>query len=173
VLLFVEERNKFLNFVRSSVRDSDLAEEILHRATLKIISRAASLREPARAEAWIYRLLRNEIADHFRRYAVHRKRTAELPLELPAEPSASTFDRAKLCPCALQELENLHPNYRDALRSVEMEGESIAAHAARKGMSANSGAVRLHRARKSLRARLQTRCGACAGVGCFNCHCAA
>jgi RNA polymerase sigma factor (sigma-70 family) len=170
--LFLQRRGAFLNFVRSSVHDLDHAEEILQRASLKIISGAGGLREAERAEAWIYRILRNEVADYFRRRAVQSRRITEVSPEslsesLPFNPS----HESELCPCVLQELPNLHPNYFDTLQSVDMNGEAIVSHAQRKGISVNSATVRLHRARKSLRSRLQKRCGACAGAGCFDCRC--
>jgi len=171
--LFLERRRAFLNFVRSSVQDAEEAEEILQRASLKIISGADGLRDAERAEAWIYRILRNEVADYFRRRAVQSRRITDVSPEFLFDslPSHVTH-QPELCPCAVQELPNLHPNYSDALKSVDMNGEAIATHAERKGISINSATVRLHRARKSLRSRLQVRCGTCAGAGCFDCRCA-
>ena len=172
VQLFLERRQAFLNFVRSSVHDLDEAEEILQRASLKIISGSDGLRDAERSEAWIYRILRNEVADYFRRRAVQSRRIGEvLPGGLSESLAFQATYQPEFCPCALKELPNLHPNYSDALRSVDMNGEAIAAHAERKGISVNSATVRLHRARKSLRSRLETRCGTCAGAGCFDCRC--
>lgn len=170
--LFLERRHAFLNFIRSSVHDLNEAEEILQRASLKIISGADGLRDAERAEAWIYRILRNEVADHFRRRAVQSRRITEVSPEFLSEslPSNTSYE-SEVCPCAIQELPNLHPNYFDALQSVDMNGETIVAHAQRKGITVNSATVRLHRARKSLRSRLRLRCGTCAGAGCFDCRC--
>lgn len=174
LLLIAKERRKFLNFVLASVRDRDVAEEVLQRASVKVVSRAGSLRDPARAEPWIYRLLRNEITDYFRRRAVHSKRTAELTEDLALDLSSTGHSsEPRICPCAAEELAGLHPNYSEALRAVEMGGEPIVDYAARKGVSANSATVLAHRARRSLRTRLQSRCGTCAGSGCFDCSCSA
>ena len=171
--LFLERRRAFLNFVRSSVHDLEDAEDILQRASLKIINGAAGLRDAERAEAWIYRILRNEVADYFRRRAVQSRRIAEFsPEDLSGSLPSHSSHQPQFCPCATKELPNLHPNYSDTLRSVDMNGEAIPAHAKRKGISVNSATVRLHRARKSLRSRLETRCGTCAGAGCFDCRCA-
>jgi DNA-directed RNA polymerase specialized sigma24 family protein len=171
VTFFVQNRAKFLNFVRSSVREPDSVEEILQRASLKIISHAAGLRNPGLVEAWIYRILRNEITDHFRRTAIGSRRTVELSQELPAPETTTIVDRPRLCPCAIEELGNLRPSYAEALRAVEMDGGGIAAYAATNRISANGATVRVHRARKALRARLLARCGSCAGDGCFACGC--
>jgi RNA polymerase sigma-70 factor (ECF subfamily) len=170
--LFLERRHAFLNFVRSSVHDLDEAEEILQRASLKIITGADGLRDAERTEAWIYRILRNEVADYFRRRAVQSRRiTGVSPEDLSESLPSQASYQPEFYPCAMKELPNLHPNYSDALKSVDMNGEAIAAHAERKRISVNSATVRLHRARKSLRSRLETRCGTCAGAGCFDCRC--
>lgn len=57
------------------------------------------------------------------------------------------------------------------LRWVEIEGESIREAAARLGITANSAAVRVHRARAALAKRLRAVCGVCAKHGCLRCDC--
>ncbi|HTS04411.1 MAG TPA: RNA polymerase sigma factor [Candidatus Eisenbacteria bacterium] len=171
--LLLKHRRKFLNFVRASVHDFD-AEEIIQRASVKILWKAEILRDNARAEAWIYRILRNEVADYFRRLATQSKRIQELSDQaLSSISNVNVAADSNPCPCAAQELAALRENYADALRALEMNQESVAAYADRKGVSANNVMVLLHRARKSLRTRLQSRCGSCAGPGCFTCTCSA
>ena len=171
VALLARERRKFLNFILSRVSDLDAAEEILQKASLKVIARVDTLRDTARAEAWIYRILRNEILDHYRRSAVLEQRKAEMDPDTMAE--IPTQANSRPCPCALEERSALRPGYSEALRTMEMENEPIAAHAARTGISLGNATVRLHRARKALRTRVEKRCGSCAGAGCFDCNCAA
>jgi len=170
VAAFISGRRKFLDFLRARVSDPTDAEEILQRASVKILERGADLRESTSAEAWIYRLLRNELVNHYRRTALHSKRTIELPpdFDLPATASPE----GHVCPCAAVEVASLRPDYSDALRFLEMEDETIASYAARKRISVNNAGVRLHRARKALRARVEAKCGQCAGAGCFSCSCA-
>jgi DNA-directed RNA polymerase specialized sigma24 family protein len=103
IAVFINGRRKFLDFLRARVRDPDVAEDILQRASVKILERGADLRQSASAEAWIYRLLRNELVDYYRRATLHSKRTVDLPpdLDLPAPTSAS---EDRLCPCATVEM---------------------------------------------------------------------
>jgi Sigma-70 region 2 len=79
VAVFISGRRKFLDFLRARVSDPTDAEEILQRASVKILERGADLRESTSAEAWIYRLLRNELVNHYRRTALHSKKTVEMP----------------------------------------------------------------------------------------------
>ena len=170
--LLTKHRRKFLNFVRASVHDLDQAEEIVQRASVKVIAKGDILRDPARAEAWIYRLLRNEVADHYRRFAIQSKREETLAEEILSNTlSPAAASPARTCPCATDVVAKMRPNYSDALRAVEMNDEAVVAYASRKGLSANNAMVLLHRARKSLRERLQSRCANCAGAGCFDCTC--
>ncbi len=172
--LLTKHRRKFLNFVRASVHDLDEAEEIVQRVSVKVIARGETLRDPSRAEAWIYRLLRNEIADYYRRAAVQFEKVELLTEEISSGASiASSAPPPRTCPCALDEIAKLRSNYSDALRSLEMSDESVSSYAVRKGISQNNAMVSLHRARKALRKRLQSRCAACAGAGCFDCTCKA
>ncbi len=172
--LLTKHRRKFLNFVRASVHDLDEAEEIVQRASVKVIARGETLRDPAKAEAWIYRLLRNEIADYYRHAAAQFKKVESLTEEISSGSSvAASAPPPRTCPCALDEMARLKNNYSDALQSLEMGDESVASYAARKGISENNAMVSLHRARKALRKRLESRCAACAGAGCFDCTCKA
>src|SRR4029453_8615588 len=47
--------------------DSDLAEEATHMAVINAWQKLPSLREPARFEAWLYRLVVNACRDEVRR----------------------------------------------------------------------------------------------------------
>lgn len=170
VAAFITGRRKFLDFLRARVSD-DEAEDILQRASVKILERGAGLRDAARAEAWIYRLLRNELTDHYRRAALRAKRIMDGPADLDTLPAREPALERHLCPCAVTEMTGLVPDYAEALRSVTMEGESISGLATRRGISVNNATVRLHRARKALRHRLEARCGDCAGAGCLDCTC--
>jgi RNA polymerase sigma-70 factor, ECF subfamily len=175
--VLVQARRKFLDFLRARVRNADDAEEILQRATVKILERGGGLRQEEKAEAWIFRLLRNELIDHYRRAAVQAGKTVPLTPDFDL-PDAAGLERvapepeAHICPCAAAEMTSLKPGYAEALRSLEMNDEAISHYAARAGISENNATVRLHRARKALRTRVAARCGSCAGAGCFSCTCA-
>lgn len=170
--LLVQARRKFLDFLRARVRNADDAEEILQRATVKILERGGGLRQEGKAEAWIFRLLRNELIDHYRRAAVKSGKTVPLPPDFDLPAAVAPELEAHICPCATAEMTSLKPDYAEALRSLEMNDEAISTYAARTGISENNATVRLHRARKALRTRVAARCGACAGAGCFSCTCA-
>jgi DNA-directed RNA polymerase specialized sigma24 family protein len=67
--------------------------------------------------------------------------------------------------------EILQPAYEEILRRVDLGGMRPVDFAAEAGISPNNAMVRLHRARKALRARLAEACGTCAEHGCLDCRC--
>jgi RNA polymerase sigma-70 factor (ECF subfamily) len=166
--LLLRDREKYLNFLTSRIRNRDLAEEVLQSVTLKVIERGHQLRIDSRAEAWLYRVLRNALTDYHRSTAnpVSAAERDSSGLEIAAPVSASNP-----CHCATHELRQLKPEYADALRSVEMEGTSVLEYAKAHVISPNAASVRLYRARKSLQQRIMNTCGSCAGAGCFDCSC--
>src|SRR5262249_44316436 len=61
--------------------------------------------------------------------------------------------------------------YAQALRRVEVEGGSVRDYASEAGITPNNAAVRLFRARETLRKRVVRWCGSCAERGCVDCSC--
>jgi RNA polymerase sigma-70 factor, ECF subfamily len=165
--LLVSGRTKYIKFLLSTLRDRDLAEEIFQQLIIKILEWKSQLRSEDRAEAWIYRVLRNAVIDHHRRSSrgvlAMQEGGGELEIAAP-EPTPA------LCPCAPDQLVKLKAEYQDALREVTMAGNSVQAYAAERNISSNLAYVRLHRARHSLRERLVAVCGSCAGSGSLRVH---
>ena len=65
----------------------------------------------------------------------------------------------------------LKPEYRDALRIVDVEEGKLKDLAQQSGITAENAAVRIHRARAALRRRIEQACGTCAVHGCVDCSC--
>ena len=161
-------RGQYFAFLVERVRDRDLAEELMQNVAAKVVERGSQLRSEARVAAWLYRIVRNILADHYRDLT-------RSPLSLDADPTELQIaapDRvAEPCSCIMRELTHLKPEYGDALREVEVGGSSVRKYATARQMTENAVSVRLHRARKSLRKRVTETCGSCAGAGCFECAC--
>jgi RNA polymerase sigma-70 factor (ECF subfamily) len=166
----VAHREQFLAFLRKRVRDRDEAEEILQGAFAKALARADDIRDDERAVAWFYRLLRNALVDHWRARAVRDRAAATLARE--AEAAALRPEEAReLCRCFEPLLATLPADQAHVLRRVDLEDARPVDVAAEEGITPNLAMVRLHRARRALRQRLQESCRACATHGCLNCSC--
>jgi RNA polymerase sigma factor (sigma-70 family) len=162
-----KEREQFLAFIRARVRDEAAAQDILQSAYLKLFTHSRNLRRPERADAWFYRVLRNLVADTYRGTAQNQSDGEAMLEDLPA---AST-ETLNICPCMTREIDHLRPDYAQALRAVELEEQTVKNYARSAGISEGNAFVRLHRARRALRKRLEAVCRACAGVGCLDCSC--
>jgi RNA polymerase sigma-70 factor (ECF subfamily) len=158
----VAKRDEFLGFLVRKVGDRALAEDILQDAFTRL-DKLEQLRDPEAARAWFYRVLRNAVIDRARREQTRARALHELPAPEVAQET---------CPCVSTLKDALKPSYRDALEQIELADMPIKDYAAQLGISANSAAVRVFRARNALRDEVEKTCGACADEGCSDCSCA-
>lgn len=168
----VENHRRFLAFVERRVGSRADAEDILQEAFVRGLHHAGAIREAESATAWFYRVLRNAVADHFRRRAAQQKGLATLGAEPePVEPAPDAELMEVVCDCVAALVDTLKPDYATALRRVELDGVSVKAFAEEVGITPNNAGVRVHRAREALRRQVERSCGTCATHGCFDCSC--
>jgi RNA polymerase sigma factor (sigma-70 family) len=163
------QRAQFLRFVASRVENIATAEDILQAAYLKAMERGSEIRDEESTVAWFYRILRNAVADHYRRRASRAKAHEAFSLEVPEsyEPEM----KATVCECIGNVIGELKPEYRAAIEQVDLGESSIEDFAQAEQISENNASVRLHRARKAVAKHLKTVCGACAEHKCLDCTC--
>lgn len=163
--LLVSRRLEFVAYLARRTPSRTAAEELYQQVALRALERAASLRDPASARAWVYTLLRRALVD--------ASSCREVPMaEVPERHAEVALEGPHYCRCTVALLERLKPAYRDALRGAVLEGVPLATLATAQGMSANHAAVRLHRARAALRRALRAHRGADALADCIDCACA-
>lgn len=161
------QRERFLGFVQRRLRTRADADDLLQQAMLRAAERVGSLRDDERLDAWFFRILRNTLADHHVRQASQAGRLELLPEDIE---DASPEEVAG-CACALGMLDRLGPEQADIVRRVDLNDEPLSEAAAAQGITANNAKVRLHRARKELRAGLRSCCGAGSLRACMSCTC--
>ena len=155
----------FRNFLRKRLPDPALADDILQQSLVKVLeNNVFDVKE--NPTAWLYRVLRNAVADHYRAQAI-RERVED---RLAAEPT-SQDEEAEVCACLDALLPALNPDYAAVLRAVDRDGGATVEVARDLGITPGNLMVRLHRARRSLREKLQATCGICTRHGCLNCTC--
>ena len=141
------------NFIRARVRDHTVAEDILQDVFLKIHRKLPTLRAGDRVEAWVWRITRNTINDHFRRVRPNELLSAEL---------ADEFERKlavpDLTPCVRRFVDELSPDYRDALILTEWRGMTQEQMAKQLGLSTSGAKSRVQRARLQLKKLLLDCC---------------
>jgi RNA polymerase sigma-70 factor (ECF subfamily) len=162
-----ELRGNLRAFIRRRVRNEADVDDLVQRVLLQIVGGLGSLREVERLHAWIYRVARNAIVDHYRSPAVRREHASGNIVELA---SASDFtepipieddDRTalrELATCLLPMIRQLPPPYQEALRMADLDGLTQVEAARRAGVSVSGMKSRVQRARRQLRAIAEECC---------------
>lgn len=164
-------RPEFIAFLRKHGATADQAEDVLQSALLRGLEPWAVLPSEDGIVPWFYRVLRNALIDQGRRAATSAKALERYGTEPAiAEPAA---DARRVCRCTHRLLSSLKPEYALMLERIDLTGHSIDDVARAAGITPNNAYVRLHRARKALRDRLEGFCGTCATGGgrCRDCYC--
>ncbi len=179
--IFIANQAKFLAFLRKHVRSEAEAEDLLQQGLLNAIRHQADWDAKENILAWFYRILRNALTDHYRSSAAEQRKQETLRGNLTDNLGETLQDmpafsipqdvRDPLCSCFKDLLPSLKPEYAEALRRIDLEEEDPAKVAASLGVTGNNLTVRLHRARKSLKTRLEGVCGVCTRHGCLDCTC--
>ncbi len=147
----------------------DRAEDLLHDSVVGAIPVLSQLEDEAQLEGWFHRTLRNKAVDH------HRKKSREGQRNNKWARQTTRYVvpefQPNLCQCVHELIPTLKPEYAEAIRDVEMSDENMRDVAARIGISYNNLKVRVHRARRKLRQRLEKTCAKCAEQGCIDCTC--
>lgn len=147
-----QQRRTYLSYV--TARSGLDAEDILQDASLKAFQNLNRLRDEQRMDAWFYRILDHTIADHGRRHSRSRLQTLADLQSLPNQ----TKQEDPTCKCGTHLLQELKPEYAEALRRVLLDNEEVSRVATDLGVSRGNLWVRLHRARAALRKKLESHC---------------
>jgi RNA polymerase sigma-70 factor (ECF subfamily) len=128
-------------------------EDVVQDVLLRVWRHAEQLRDDERFGAWLSRIARTAVADHFR---AKRAPPPTLPIDDPetTEPGAKAQIAALLRPFA----EQLPARYREAVILSELEGLPYSDIAARLGLSLSGVKSRVQRGRRQLRALLERCC---------------
>jgi RNA polymerase sigma-70 factor (ECF subfamily) len=157
-------RAEFVALIRRRAGAELDAEEILQAALQRALERAPQLRDPARAEAWFGRIVRNVLIDELR-----RERHAVRAIT-PDDLAAPEVTPAR-CGCVLSQASKLRPDYATILERVVVNGTPVTQVATELGVTPNNAMVRLHRARVALRKRMVAHCGTTSLQECSDCVC--
>jgi len=125
------------------------AEDLVQETLMAVHTRRGTYDRAQPFEAWVYAVARYKLIDHFRRAKVR----ATVPLEAAGAVFADTDVEAGT---AKADLDRLLPARQQALiRSVKIEGLSMAEAAERSGMSVSAVKVSVHRGLGALSRRLR------------------
>ena len=169
VQTLVGEHRRFLDWLERRVGDRALAEDILQEAFVRSLDKLPP-GDGERLVSWFFRVLKNAVVDHHRRGGARARALERFSQELDeADPEVES----EACRCVLALTDHLRPDYRAALRRIELDGVAVKDFAAEAGITPQNAAVRVFRARRALEQELSRACGTCATHGCLDCSCGA
>lgn len=168
----VSHRERFLGFLTRRLRNRADAEDVLQAFCLRVLESSGQLRDAERMDAWLYAVLRSVLNDHLRKEG-RRNRAADAFEKDPSQhPENEGAVDMEFCTCVGGLLGELRDIDADLIRKVDLDGEDRSHVAADLGLNRGALAVRLHRARVSLRDALLAHCGPCCEMSRDDCGCA-
>jgi RNA polymerase sigma-70 factor (ECF subfamily) len=168
----VASQRDFLRYFARRLGSADEAEDALQEFRLRALERAGQLRDTQKIDAWLGRILRSTLVDLYRRRAARRRAEAALRELLPADPAGADDElESVVCTCLYRLLPTLKAEYADVLWRADLLGQPRELVARELRLTANNVTVRLHRARRALRHRLEQSCKSCPVHGFFDCDC--
>ncbi|MEO6952660.1 MAG: sigma factor [Polyangia bacterium] len=172
IAALLEHRGEFAGFLRSRLGgDHALVDDLLQEGLARALEHARELERPEALVPWFYGILRNAVVDHHRRAASRARALVALAAELDHVAAPLVDERSVPCACVGGIAKTLTPDHADAIEQVDVLGLAVKDYASERGLTASHAGVRLHRARRTLRAGVVARCGACAARGCVDCTC--
>lgn len=171
-IALVENHRDFLRFLVRRVGKMDIAEDILQQFYLRAVSRGSELRQSESVVAWLYRVLRTTLVDHYRRESTRRRREADYAeMEALSSEGQDVELERSICMCLEALLPTLKAGYADILQRVDLQGRPPRQVARDLGLTPNNVRVRLYRARQAMKQNLLLSCRTCAEHGCLDCDC--
>ena len=161
----------FQGFARRRVGDDQLAADAVQESLLRALKSEGALSHDQNLLAWFYRILRNVLADLHRRRATQGKGLERFGAEMDLSTSEDPELERTACACFRGLLPTMRQEYAQVLQLADLGGESAEAVARQIGITRGNLKIRLHRARRQLRERLEQTCQMCATHGCLDCSC--
>jgi RNA polymerase sigma-70 factor, ECF subfamily len=142
-------------FVARRVRDAHAADDIAQDVMLKVQAQLAAHAPPAeKLDAWVFRVARNAVIDHYRARRDQSPLDASDAIAIEREEDPA----AELSRCVRQIIQRLPPEDAQALTLTDIQGLSQQQLADRIGLSLSAAKSRVQRARAKLQAMMLDCC---------------
>jgi RNA polymerase sigma-70 factor, ECF subfamily len=161
--IWAEVGTSLEGFVRRRVADPHAAEDIVAEVLARIHQHLGTVEDQERVTAWVFRIARNAITDHYRRTG-RRREALDADVDQPDPDGADAWldDQdvalADLASCIRPLVEALPPDYRRALELTDLEGRTQAEAAALENVSVSGMKSRVQRGRRLFLALVRDCC---------------
>lgn len=147
-------KQELFGFVRKHVKDEETAKDISQEIMIKIFTKYQSLKNGESLKCWIYQIARNMITDYFRRNSFTDTEISENYFFPDDEPTKED----ELIPCIKLFIQQLRPNYRQALEFTYLENKSQKELAEKLNISHSGAKSTVQRAKQQLRKMFEQCC---------------
>lgn len=149
-------------FILHTVRNEWAADDLVQETFLRINNNLGNLKDDNKLQAWVFRIAANICRDHFRRQG----KDANLGLEeisentaLPRLPtSQKKVEQGQMRSCVFGLVNQLPQSLREVIILSDISEFSQREIAEIMGITVDNVKIRLHRARKKLKALLEEHC---------------
>jgi len=142
------------------VRDEWVADDLTQETFARVHDHLGELRDPAKLSSWIFRIAYNLCRDHFRKKDEHLNDNLDHEGSEIAEETSTErqFEQHQMGECVQQEIDRLPEPLRMVIILSDMMEFNQREVADILGITVENSRVRLHRARKRLKALLEKKC---------------
>jgi len=157
-------RARVVRYVRYLLKDAGEAEDLAQETFIRAYREHATLRDPGALESWLYRIATHLSIDRLRQRARTSARHADSPvdeLELADKKQPSPFaviQQEEMRECVDQYVAELPDSEKAVLLLHDTDGLTANEISELLGLALTTVKMRLHRARKRLRASLSDGC---------------
>ena len=140
-------------FVRRRINDPHQADDVVADVMFRIHQNLAAVDDHERVTAWVFRITRNAITDHYRRTG-RRREVLAADIEADADQSADAWlddqeaTLSELASCIRPLVDALPADYRRALELTDLDGHTQADAARIEGISLSGMKSRVQRGRR-------------------------
>jgi RNA polymerase sigma-70 factor (ECF subfamily) len=151
--IWAEVGTSIERFVRRRINDPHHADDVVADVMLRIHQNLAALDDHERVTAWVFRITRNAITDHYRRTG-RRREVLAAEIDPDVDPSADAWlddqeaTLSELAACIRPLVDALPSDYRRALELTDFEGRTQADAARLEGISLSGMKSRVQRGRR-------------------------
>jgi RNA polymerase sigma-70 factor (ECF subfamily) len=163
--IWAEVGTSLERFVRRHIADPHAAEDVVAEVLLRIHLHLGTVDDHERVTAWVFRIARNAITDHYRRNARRRDESdSDAVAAVVGDDSADGWldDQsavlAELASCIRPLIDALPADYRRALELTDLDGRTQADAARIEGVSVSGMKSRVQRGRRLFTALVRNCC---------------
>jgi RNA polymerase sigma-70 factor (ECF subfamily) len=152
--ILVEFKQELFGFVLKQIKDEDTAKDIHQEILIKIFTKYQSLKNEESLKSWIYQIARNTITDYFRRNNITDTEISENYFSFDTDLTRED----ELMPCINLFIQQLRPNYKQALEFTYLENNSQKELADKLNISHSGAKSTVQRARQQLKKMFEQCC---------------